>query len=55
MDENEQETHDNENLLRDIQDAIDVAHPIIYGVYNLCELHTDKKLKKFKAIMLKEL
>ena len=55
MDDDEDETHDNENLLRDIQEAIDVAHPIIYDVYNLCELHADNKLKNFKVIMLKEL
>ena len=54
MDDDEEETHDNEDLLRDIQEAIDVAHPIIYDVYNLCELHTDNKLKNFKVIMLKE-
>ena len=45
----DEENYDNENLLRDIQEAIDVAHPTIYDVYNLCELHT------FKVIMLKEL
>ena len=45
----EEENYDNENLLRDIQEAIDVAHPTIYDVYNLCELHT------FNVIMLKEL
>ena len=55
MDDDKEENYDNENLLRDIQEATDVAHPIIYDVYNLCELHTDNKLKNFKVIMLKEL
>ena len=54
MDDDEEENYDNEHLLRDIQEA-SVAHHIIYDVYNLCELHTDNKLKNFKVIMLKEL
>ena len=55
MDDDKEENYDNENLLRDIQEATDVAHPIIYDVYDLCELHTDNKLKNFKVMMLKEL
>ena len=53
MDDDEEENYGNENLLRDIQEAIDVAHPIIYDVYNLSELHTGNKLKNFKVIMLR--
>ena len=44
-----------QNLRRDIQEAIDVAHLIIYDVYNLCELRTENMLKNFKVIMLKKL
>ena len=55
MDDDEEEAHINENLLQDIQKAINVVHHIVYDVYNLCELYSESKLNIFKVTMLKEL
>ena len=55
MDDDEEESNINDNLLQDIQAAINVVHPIVYDVYNLCDLYKEDKLKNFKVIMLKEL
>ena len=55
MDDDEEEAHINKNLFQDIQKAINVLHPIVYDVYNLCELYNESKLNIFKVTMLKEL
>ena len=35
--------------------AIGVKHPLMYNVYNLCEMAYEKKLSSFKVKMLREI
>ena len=44
-----------EELIISINNELNVAHPIFYDTYNLCDLHRQKKLTIFKVIMLKEI
>ena len=44
-----------EELITSINNELNVAHPIFYDTYNLCDLHRQKKLTIFKVIMLKEI
>ena len=36
-------------------DKINVRHPLVYDIYNLCELCDKKQLTKFNVTMLKEI
>ena len=49
MDGDEEESHINDNLLQEIQAAINVVHPIVYDIYNLCELCKEGKLKSYRV------
>jgi hypothetical protein len=42
-------------LLNLISNELNVAHPIYYDAYNLCELHKQDKLSGFKVPMPKEI
>ena len=50
---------EDEKLLDEINDAvmssIGVIHPVVYDVYNLCEMAKEKKLSSFKVKMLREI
>lgn len=43
------------DLLNLIINELNVAHPIYYDAYDLCELHKQDKLSAFKVPMLKEI
>ncbi len=49
--ENEKQT----DLMNLISNELNVAHPIYYDAYNLCELHKQNKLSGFEVQMLKEI
>ena len=45
-----------ENEFRDqVMDKINAQHPLVYHIYNLCELCDKKQLAKFNVKMLKEI
>ena len=45
-----------ENEFRDqVMDKINVRYPLVYDIYNLCELYDEKQLAKFNVKMLKEI
>ena len=44
-----------ENLVRNIIDEIGVIHPIMFDIYDLCDLATGSKLSKFSISMLQEI
>ena len=44
-----------ERLGKDIQREMNVAHPIFYDVYDLCDMYEKGKLSAFKVPMLKEI
>lgn len=50
-----EENDEREVLIDEIITLINVIHPIIYDVYNLCEMHTKKTIQTFKVLMLKEI
>lgn len=50
-----EETELREELITSIKNELNVAHPIFYNTYNLCDLHQQKKLTIFKVIMLREI
>lgn len=46
---------DIQELSSDVMDAIGLKHPIIYDIYNICEMASQNKLKKFSIAMLTEI
>ena len=54
MDDDQEEVEDRSNLLEEIEKTIDVVHPIVYDVFNLCELYKEDKIRIFKVAMLKD-
>ena len=50
-----EETELREELIGSIRNELNVAHPIFYDTYNLCDLYRQQKLSIFKVVMLREI
>ena len=53
--DDEDEKESREELIAIIFNQLHTKHQVIFESYNLCELHSQKKLSVFKATMLKDI
>lgn len=53
--EAEREEFTRQEIMNAISDTLNVEHPVIYDVYDLCELYKEKRLHVFNVSMLKEI
>ena len=53
--DDEEEKVEREILITEIEDQIQVTHPIFYDTFDLCEMYHKNQLLSFKVTMLKEI